>query len=84
MAFRGAVKEIMKMKKFTIKKQQGDKWLVSHNEHPRFTCLFEDKKFIYRRTLTGLCDPAGDPEEIELVQRMEKWLSRYHKEKING
>ncbi|MFD2939153.1 hypothetical protein [Flavobacterium notoginsengisoli] len=72
------------MKKFKIKKQENDNWLVSHNEFPRFTCLFEDKKFNYQRTLTGLKDPLGDPKEIQLLQKMEKWLSQHHKEKING
>jgi len=72
------------MKKFEIKKIEPKSWLVSHNEQPRFTCLFEDKKFHYSKTLTGLSDPTGSPEQIQLLQRMEKWLSRYHKEKING
>ncbi|MFC0776962.1 hypothetical protein [Flavobacterium sp. HJSW_4] len=72
------------MKKFEIKKTAQGSWLVSHNEHPRFTCLFEDKKFHYSRILTGLSDPKGDPEQIQLLQRMEKWLSRYHMDKING
>ncbi|MFD2940320.1 MULTISPECIES: hypothetical protein [Flavobacterium] len=72
------------MKKFTIKKQQGDNWLVSHNEFPKFNCLFEDKKFNYQRTITGLSDPTGNPEEIQLLEKMEKWLSLHHSEKING
>ena len=72
------------MKKFGIKKDNTGSWLISHNEQPKFTCLFEDKKFHYSRTLTGLSDPMGNPEEIQLLQRMEKWLSHYHKEKING
>ncbi|QLC64765.1 hypothetical protein LPB248_00245 [Flavobacterium sp. LPB0248] len=72
------------MKKFEIKKTEKGQWLVSHNEHPKFTCLFEDKKFHYHRTITGLSDPAGDPQHIQLLEKMQKWLSRYHKEKING
>ncbi|GGF14518.1 MAG: hypothetical protein ABIP27_07475 [Flavobacterium circumlabens] len=72
------------MKKFTITNTDQNKWLVSHNEFPKFTCLFEDKKFNYKRTITGLLDPAGNPKEIQLLQKMEKWLEEYHKEKING
>ena len=71
------------MKKFEIKSTDGDKWLVSHNEVPKFTCRFEDKKFYFQRTITGLSNPQGAPEEVELLQRMEKWLKQYHKEKIN-
>lgn len=74
---------VRKMKKFEIKSTDGDKWLVSHNEVPKFTCRFEDKKFYFQRTITGLSNPQGDPEEVELLQRMEKWLKLYHKEKIN-
>lgn len=29
------------MKKFEIKGTDDGKWLVSHNEPPKFTCLFE-------------------------------------------
>ncbi len=72
------------MKKFTITNTDHNKWLVSHNESPRFTCQFENKKFNYKRTITGLTDPTGNPEEIQLLQIMEKWLKEYHKEKING
>lgn len=72
------------MKKFEIKKDKTGSWLVSHNEQPRFTCLFEDKKYHYSRSITGLSNPTGDPKEIQLLQRMEKWLSRYHMDKING
>jgi len=72
------------MKKFKIENTNQNSWLVSHNEVPKFTCLFEDKKFNYHRTITGLSDPTGDPHEIQLLQRMEKWLTGYHKEKING
>lgn len=72
------------MKKFEIKNIQQDKWLVLHNEVPKFTCLFEDKRFHYQRTITGLCNPTGDLKEVQLLQRMEKWLKQYHKEKING
>jgi hypothetical protein len=72
------------MKKFEIKKADKDKWLVSHNEHPKFTCLFEDKKFNDKRNITGLANPVGDPKEVQLVGKMEKWLREYHKDKING
>ncbi|GAA4121358.1 hypothetical protein [Flavobacterium chungbukense] len=72
------------MKKFDIKNADGNQWLVSHNEFPKFTCCFENKKFNYQRTITGLSDPLGDPDEIQLLQKMEKWLREYHKEKING
>jgi hypothetical protein len=72
------------MKKFEIKKAHKDQWLVSHNEFPKFTCLFEDKRFNYERTITGLSNPSGDLNEIQLLQKMEKWLKQYHKDKING
>ncbi|MFB9080161.1 hypothetical protein ACFFLS_12290 [Flavobacterium procerum] len=72
------------MKKFKIKKQESDSWLVSHNEFPKFTCLFENKKFNYQRSITGLLDPSGDQKEIQLLKKMEKWLKQYHKEKISG
>lgn len=72
------------MKKFEIKKEDEGCWMVIHNEPPKFTCLFEDRKFHYARTITGLSGPAGDPEQIRLLQKMEKWLSRYHMDKING
>jgi hypothetical protein len=72
------------MKKFEIKNADKDKWLVSHNESPKFTCSFEDKKFNDKRTITGLNNPTGDPKEVQLVQKMEKWLKQYHKDKING
>lgn len=72
------------MKKFEIKKTEQEKWIVSHNEVPKFTCLFEDKKFNYSRIIKGLSDPTGDPAEIQVLQKMEKWLKQYHKDKING
>lgn len=72
------------MKKFEIKIAEKGKWLVSHNEFPRFTCLFEYKKFNYQRSITGLSDPSGDLKEIQLLQKIEKWLRQHHKEKING
>lgn len=72
------------MKKFKIENTDKGSWLVSHNEFPKFTCLFEDKKFNYQRTITGLLDPSGDPKEIQLLQKMEKWLKQHHREKING
>jgi hypothetical protein len=71
------------MKKFEIKKAGNEKWLVSHNEFPKFTCQFENKKFNFERTITGLSNPSADLNEIRLLQRMEKWLQQYHKEKIN-
>lgn len=71
------------MKKFEIKKISEDKWMVYHNEVPKFTCHFENKKFNYSRTINGLSDPTGDPKEIQLLQKMEKWLIQYHKDKIN-
>lgn len=75
---------VRKMKKFEIKSTDGDKWLVSHNELPKFTYRFEQGKFNYSRTIKGLSDPTGDPKEIQLLQKMEKWLARYHMDKING
>lgn len=72
-----------KMKKFEIKSTDRDKWLVIHNEVPKFTCRFEDKKFYFHRTITGLSNPQGDPKEVQLLQRMEKWLNEHHKDKIN-
>jgi hypothetical protein len=71
------------MKKFEIKSLNEDQWLVSHNEVPKFTCQFENKRFHYQRTLTGLLNPTGDPKEVLLLQKMEKWLALFHKEKIN-
>lgn len=75
---------LKKMKKFKIQKQENHSWLVSHNEFPKFTCSFEDKKFNYQKTITGLSNPSGDPKEVRLLEKMEKWLKQYHKEKING
>ncbi|MFZ0598826.1 MAG: hypothetical protein WAM46_17710 [Flavobacterium sp.] len=71
------------MKKFIIKKILPHNWLVSHNEFPKFTCRFENKKFNISRTVDGLDDPMGDPREVKLLQRMEEWLTTHHKEKIN-
>ena len=71
------------MKKFEIKNSGQDKWLVSHNEFPKFTCVFENKRFNYHRTITGLSNPSGDMNEIRLLEKMEKWLLQYHKDKIN-
>ncbi|QSB25314.1 hypothetical protein [Flavobacterium sp. CLA17] len=31
---------------------------------PKFTCSFEDKRFHYERTITGLFNPEGDPKEV--------------------
>lgn len=72
------------MKKFEIKNADQNKWLVTHNEFPKFTCQFEDKRFNYERTITGLSNPSGNRNEIQLLQKMEKWLKQYHKDKING
>lgn len=72
------------MKKFEIKKAHQNQWLVSHNEHPKFTCQFENKSFNAERTITGLNNPLGDPKEVKLLQRMEKWLREYHNDKINA
>lgn len=72
------------MKKFEIATTGPGRWLVKHNEVPKFTCCFEDKKFNYERTITGLTNPTGDLNEIKLLQKIEKWLKQYHKEKING
>lgn len=72
------------MKKFKIQNAVNDQWLLSHNEFPKFTCLFEDKRFHYQRTITGLSNPSGDQNEFQLLQKMENWLSQHHKEKING
>lgn len=72
------------MKKFEIKKTAQGSWMVSDNELPRFTCQFEERKFHYSRTITELFDPTGDPGEIKLPKRMEKWLAHYHMDKING
>lgn len=71
------------MKKFQIKKTPHDSWIVSHNEFPKFTCVFEDKKFNFSRTINGLDDPMGKPKEVLLLQKMEKWLLQYHKDKMN-
>lgn len=70
------------MKKFEIKITDQDKWTVSHNEFPKFTCEFENKKFNISRTLNGLEDPMGNPAEVKLLQKMEQWLLRYHKDKM--
>ena len=67
------------MKKFEIKGTDDGKWLVSHNEVPKFTCLFENKRFIYQRTTTGLNDPTGNPKEVQVLQKMEQWLKKFYK-----
>ena len=72
------------MKKFKIENADQNKWLVSHNEFPKFTCSFEDKRYNYEKTITRLSDPSGDLKEIQLLQKMEKWLKQHHKDKING
>ena len=70
------------MKKFEIKSKEDNQWFVSHNEFPKFTCHFENKKFNISRTLNGLEDPIGNFNEIKLLQKMEQWLLRYHKDKV--
>jgi len=60
------------MKKFEIKNAGSGKWLVSHNEFPKFTCVFENKTFNYQTTITGLSDPSGELNEIQLLQKMGK------------
>ncbi len=72
------------MKKFGIKDIGQNNWLVSHNEVPKFTCRFENKKFNYQRTIRGLSNPTGDKSEIQLLEKMEQWLRQYHKGKIDG
>lgn len=72
------------MKKFGIKDIGQNNWLVSHNEVPKFTCRFENKKFNYQRTIRGLSNPTGDKNEIQLLEKMEQWLRQYHKDKIDG
>ncbi|MDX6192000.1 hypothetical protein SGQ83_21830 [Flavobacterium sp. Fl-318] len=71
------------MKKFEIKNAYPKKWLVLHNEFPKFTCLFEHKKFNEQRIITGLSNPSSDLNEIQLLQKMQKWLMQYHKDKID-
>lgn len=66
------------MKKFEIKGTDDGKWLVSYNEVPKFTCLFENKRFSYQRTITGLTDPTGNPK-VQLLQKMEQWLKKFYK-----
>jgi len=60
------------MKKIEIKGTDDGKWLVSYNEVPKFTCLFENKRFSYQRTITGLTDPTGNPKEVQVLQKMEQ------------
>lgn len=70
------------MKKFEIKQMVPENWIVTHNEFPKFTCHFENRKFNISRILNGLDDPMGNPNEVRLLQKMEQWLLRYHKEKM--
>lgn len=42
------------MKRFEIKKINQNHWIISHNEYPKFTCTFEDKKFIYGKKIKAL------------------------------
>ncbi|MCV2487706.1 hypothetical protein OD917_22435 [Flavobacterium sp. SH_e] len=59
------------MKKFKIKNTGKDSWPLSHNEFPKFTCDIEDKIFNCQSIVTGLPDPLGDLNEIQLPQKME-------------
>ncbi|MWB93054.1 hypothetical protein GON26_01655 [Flavobacterium sp. GA093] len=70
------------MKKFEIKKKLPNSWILSHHEFPKFTCEFENGKFNLSRTLMGLDDPLGNHTEVKLLQKMEQWLLRYHKDKM--
>jgi hypothetical protein len=72
------------MEKFKIIRTEQDKWMLSHHERPKFTCLFEPNRFNYERTINGLSDPTGSFSEMELLHKMEKWLPQHHKEKISG
>lgn len=72
------------MKKFEIRDIGENRWLVSHNEQPKFTCLFENKKFNEKRTIKGPADPTGNPGEVQLLQKMQQWLRRYHSQKTDG
>lgn len=56
--------------------------MVSHNEFPKFTYTFENKKFNISRSINGLADPTGNITEVKLLQRMEDWLMKYHKDKV--
>jgi len=67
------------MKKFEIKGTDDGKWLVSYNEVPKFTCLFENKRFSYQRTITGLTYPTGNPKEVQVLQKMEQWPKKFYK-----
>ena len=59
------------MKKFKIKGNDDGKWLVSHNEVSKFTCLFGNKRFSYQTTINGLTDPTSNPK-VQLLQKMEQ------------
>jgi hypothetical protein len=41
------IKKMTEMKKFKIENAGKNTWMVSHREFPKFTCLFEDKRFNY-------------------------------------
>jgi hypothetical protein len=72
------------MKKFGIKKSEGNKWVVLHYEFPKFTCTFENKKFHdTSRKIAGLLDPTGDLKEVLALQLMEDWLVKNHWDKIS-
>lgn len=61
-----------------------ENWQVSHNEVPKFKCVFEQRKFNYKRIIKGLSDLTGDPAEIHLLLEMEKWLKQNHKDIMDG
>jgi len=44
----------------------------------------KNRKFYDERTIKGLSNPTGDPKEVQLPQKMQKWLKEYHKDKIKG
>ncbi|WP_428232755.1 hypothetical protein [Flavobacterium sp.] len=56
------------MKKFVIKKKDPYNWIVSHNEFPKFSCIFENKKLSFSKKIKGLNDPTGDAKEVSLLQ----------------
>ena len=70
------------MKKFEIKEILPESWIVSHNEFPKFTCRFENKKFNISRIVNGLDDPMGNPGQVRVIKKMEQWLMQYHKDKV--
>lgn len=45
---------------------------------------FENKKCRENRTIKGPADPTGNPGEVQLLQKMQQWLRRYHSQKTDG